>query len=69
MATPDSLNILDISGTYTMNKVKSDNLFDEILRLQGVSWFKRKAISLGTITLKVKHYKDDEGIEHVDIDQ
>ncbi|KAG6911542.1 hypothetical protein DXG01_011844 [Tephrocybe rancida] len=68
MATPESLNILDISGKYTMNKTLSDDNSDEILRLQGVSWFKRRAISLGTVTLAVKHYKEDE-IEHIDIDQ
>ncbi|KAG6818054.1 hypothetical protein H0H87_009209 [Tephrocybe sp. NHM501043] len=68
MAAPDSLNILDISGTYVMNKSISDNFTDEILRLQGVSWWKRKAISVGTVTLKIKHYKED-GDEHIDIDQ
>jgi hypothetical protein len=30
---------------------------------------KRKAISLGTVALVVKHYKDDAGVEHIDIDQ
>lgn len=42
---------------------------DEILRLQGVSWWQRKAISIGTVTLYIKHYRDDDGIEKVDIDQ
>jgi hypothetical protein len=42
---------------------------DKILQLQGVSWFKRTAIANATITLYVKHYKDDEGVEHIDIDQ
>ncbi|KAG6832286.1 hypothetical protein H0H92_003519 [Tricholoma furcatifolium] len=51
------------------NKTLSDGNSDEILHLQGVSWFKRKAISLATVTLKIKHYKDSEGVEHVDIDQ
>ncbi|KAG6841944.1 hypothetical protein C0991_005124 [Blastosporella zonata] len=68
MATPASLNILDLTGTYIMNKTLSSDSTDEILRLQGVSWFKRKAISFGTLTLKLKHYKED-GIEHIDIDQ
>jgi hypothetical protein len=30
---------------------------------------KRKAIGLATITLFIKHYKDDNGTEHIDIDQ
>lgn len=29
----------------------------------------RKLIAYATITLYVKHYKDDEGNEHIDIDQ
>lgn len=69
MAVPASLNIMDISGKYTMNKQLTDPYTDEILRLQGVSWFKRRAISIGTVTLYVKHYRDSEDIEHVDIDQ
>jgi len=51
-----------------MNKSLSDST-DTILQLQGVSWFKRKAIQMGTLTLVIKHYKDDAGIEHIDIDQ
>ncbi|KAI0307701.1 hypothetical protein B0F90DRAFT_1813123 [Multifurca ochricompacta] len=68
MAAPASFTTLDLSATWVMNKSLSDDT-DEILRLQGVSWFKRRAISLSTITLYVKHYKDDAGVEHIDIDQ
>lgn len=50
------------------NKTLSDPT-DNILALQGVGWWKRKAIGLGSITLFIKHYKDDEGLEHIDIDQ
>lgn len=47
---------------------------DTILGLQGVSWVKRKAISWGTITLHVKHYRvdseeGDKKIEKIDIEQ
>jgi hypothetical protein len=42
---------------------------DEILRLQGVSWFTRRALSLATVTLYIEHYKDDNKVEHIDIDQ
>ncbi|KAJ7487447.1 hypothetical protein B0H11DRAFT_2407830 [Mycena galericulata] len=68
MAVPPELTILDISGKFVMNKGLSGDT-DTILSLQGVGWFTRKAISLGTVTLFIKHYKDDEGHEHVDIDQ
>ena len=50
------------------NKGLSDDT-DEILRLQGVSWWMRSAISLATVTLYVKHYKDESGVEHIEIDQ
>ncbi|KAF8917693.1 hypothetical protein CPB85DRAFT_179349 [Mucidula mucida] len=68
MSVPEGFSILDITGTFTMNKTLSDDT-DEVLRLQGVGWAKRRVISYATITLYIKHYKDDEGIEHVDIDQ
>jgi len=68
MAAPAEMTTLDFTGTFVMNKALSDPT-DEILRLQGLSWWTRKAIGLATITLYVKHYKDDEGTEHIDIDQ
>jgi len=68
MAVPADFTILDLSGKFIMNKTLSDDT-DRLLALQGVGWMKRKAISLATITLTIKHYKDDEGHECVDIDQ
>ncbi|TFY77633.1 hypothetical protein EWM64_g6378 [Hericium alpestre] len=67
MAVPSDLTTLDITGTYVLNKSKSDDT-DEILRLQGVGWFTRKAIGFATITLTIKHYKGDDGLEHIDVD-
>ncbi|KAF9015524.1 hypothetical protein BDQ17DRAFT_51031 [Cyathus striatus] len=69
MAVPADFTISNISGKFTMNKSLSDST-DTILRLQGVGWFKRKAISLGTITLYINHYNDSEiDVERIDIDQ
>ncbi|KAI0660483.1 hypothetical protein C8Q70DRAFT_1044452 [Cubamyces menziesii] len=68
MAAPAEMTTRDISGKFTMNKTLSDDS-DEILRLQGVSWFTRKAIAMASVYLSVKHYKDENGIEHIDIDQ
>lgn len=48
---------------------------DKILGLQGVGWFMRKAISLGTVSLSIKHYRVDseeepgKKIEKIDISQ
>jgi len=51
-----------------MNKKLSDDT-NRILELQGVGWLTRKTISLATITLNIKHYNDDNNVEHIDIDQ
>jgi hypothetical protein len=40
-----------------------------MLELQGVSWITRKAISLATISLGIRHFKDDDGVEHISINQ
>jgi len=45
------------------------NDVDRILSLQGVGWFKRKAIMYGTVTLNIKHYKNEANEEKIDIDQ
>lgn len=36
---------------------------------QNVRWMTRTAIGLATITLDIKHFKDKEGVEHIDIQQ
>lgn len=56
------------SRSVLQNKSLSDDT-DEILRLQGIGWATRKVIQYATITLYVKHYKDDAAIEHIDIQQ
>ena len=68
MAAPPEVTTKNLSGVYLHNKGLSDST-DEILRLQGVSWFKRKAIATFNLTLYVKHSTGDDGIEHIDIDQ
>lgn len=40
---------------------------DDVRALQGVSWFKRKAVTLATIELHTKQYRTDDAVEHVDI--
>src|SRR5882757_8585960 len=42
---------------------------DLILQYQGVGWITREAIEYATITIVVKHYKDDNAVEHIDINQ
>lgn len=54
---------------FTPQNKTLSNSTDKMLELQGVGWLKRKAIALATITLNINHYKDDGGVEHIDIDQ
>ncbi|KAF9225137.1 hypothetical protein BS17DRAFT_730344 [Gyrodon lividus] len=66
MAAPPNVTTKAMSGKFVLNKSLSDSV-DEILRLQGLSWFKRSAFSLFTLTLSIKHTIDGAGVEHIDI--
>ncbi|KIK80400.1 hypothetical protein PAXRUDRAFT_158818 [Paxillus rubicundulus Ve08.2h10] len=68
MAAPPNVTTKAMGGKFFMNKSLSDST-DEILRLQGVSWLKRQAISMFNLTLSIKHTTDDAGVEHIDVDQ
>ncbi|KAF2403722.1 hypothetical protein EJ06DRAFT_527326 [Trichodelitschia bisporula] len=68
MAAPKTVNIHDLTGTYILNRSLSDDT-DAILALQGIGWLTRKVISTMTITLHTKQYKDEQGLEHIDIEQ
>jgi len=68
MAAPENVTTLDFGGKFVLNQKLSDST-DKILALQGVGWVTRKIINSATITLYIKHYKDDSGVEHIDIAQ
>lgn len=56
------------SNNPPQSKTLSDPT-DAVLTLQGIGWLKRKAIGLATVTLSIKQYKDESGVDHIDIDQ
>jgi hypothetical protein len=68
MAAPATKTLVDLNGTWTMSKTLSDDP-QPILELQGIGWVIRKAISLITVTLIVKEYRDADGKFHIDIEQ
>ncbi|KIY48421.1 hypothetical protein FISHEDRAFT_43316 [Fistulina hepatica ATCC 64428] len=68
MALPADLTTLNFSGKYVLSKALSDST-DEMLRLQGINMIKRTLIGAATITLHLKHFKDDQGVEHIHIAQ
>ncbi|EXJ79565.1 hypothetical protein A1O3_07844 [Capronia epimyces CBS 606.96] len=65
MAAPPEITCTNLSGKFIMSKSLSDDV-DAMLTLQGLSWFTRKAISLATVVLTVKEYKEDS-FYHIDI--
>lgn len=67
MAAPDSVTTLNLTGKFIQNRSLSDDT-DKILAFQGVSWVTRKIINNATITLSIKHTKDDQGVEHINIE-
>ncbi|KAM6498951.1 hypothetical protein JOM56_006899 [Amanita muscaria] len=68
MAVPPDFTILDLTGKFVLNKTLSDSV-DEILQEQGIGYVLRTAIWYATVYLDIKHYKDDDGVEHIDIAQ
>ncbi|MCJ1373075.1 hypothetical protein MMC20_004302 [Loxospora ochrophaea] len=68
MAAPADITLKDLSGQWVMNRTISEDP-DQILALQGVSWFIRKAVGLATITLQINQYTGDSSVTQIDIDQ
>ncbi|RPB14324.1 hypothetical protein P167DRAFT_534164 [Morchella conica CCBAS932] len=68
MAAPATTTMKDLTGKFWMNKTLSDDT-DDVLTLQGISWWTRKGIALANLCLDIKHYRDDDGVEHIDIVQ
>ncbi|KAL4806729.1 hypothetical protein BDV18DRAFT_159900 [Aspergillus unguis] len=53
-ATP---TVQALTGDWVIDKSKSENI-DGALKLQGIGWLRRKAVTSGTITLKVAQNTD-----------
>ncbi|KAF8245910.1 hypothetical protein K440DRAFT_586396 [Wilcoxina mikolae CBS 423.85] len=68
MAVPQAMTTKDITGRFTLNKSLSED-YDIILTNQGVNWFTRSAIAYATVTLDISHFRTDEGVERITIDQ
>jgi hypothetical protein len=66
MAVPATFTSVDFSGKFTPNSSLSDST-ETILEHQGVGWMKRKAINAITLTLGLRHFKDDSGVEHIEV--
>ncbi|KAJ7830724.1 hypothetical protein B0H14DRAFT_3464582 [Mycena olivaceomarginata] len=66
MAVPATFTSVDFNGKFTPNSSLSDST-ETILEHQGVGWMKRKAINAITLTLGLRHFKDDSGVEHIEV--
>ncbi|KAL4972350.1 hypothetical protein BDW66DRAFT_154815 [Aspergillus desertorum] len=49
------MSIRNLTGDWVIDKSKSSNI-DGALKLQGIGWLRRKAVTSGTITLKTAHH-------------
>lgn len=58
----------DFTGCWTLDKQRSDS-FDPLLALQGISWVKRRAAGLITVTERVRQQVDANGVDHLRVDQ
>lgn len=56
--------------TSLQNRAQSGD-FDRILQLQGVGWLSRQALRVSsiTVTITIKQYDDEEGLNHLDAEQ
>ncbi|KAL3469497.1 hypothetical protein BJX99DRAFT_268146 [Aspergillus californicus] len=52
MTSRADINIRNLSGDWAIDKARTENL-DAALKLQGIGWLRRKAVTSGTITLKI----------------
>ncbi|KAL2824336.1 hypothetical protein BJY01DRAFT_256480 [Aspergillus pseudoustus] len=52
VSPPATVSIRNLTGDWTVDKSKNENL-DGALKLQGIGWLRRKAVTSGTITLKI----------------
>ncbi|KAJ7730063.1 hypothetical protein DFH07DRAFT_929898 [Mycena maculata] len=69
MSVPQSYSMLDISGKYSFNKALSDtDMAGTILTHQVGEKLKQKAVTvMSDSTVSLKHYKDADGIERIEI--
>jgi len=67
-AVPESINTKCITATFKQNKALSSTV-DEVLKTQGVSWSVRTALKYAPMSVQIRFYITDDGIEHLDIDQ
>ncbi|QIW96388.1 hypothetical protein AMS68_001906 [Peltaster fructicola] len=65
-SVPESVSVDNMTGTYNMEKKISDDP-QNILKLQGVSWVVRTAISYSAVKMSLNQYTDDDGLIHLDM--
>ncbi|PSR97662.1 LCCL domain-containing protein [Coniella lustricola] len=64
MAAPADITLKNLNGKFALNKSLSDDN-DPILKIQGIGWIQRKAISAANLELTIKTYEQD-GTTHLD---
>ncbi|KAK9329650.1 hypothetical protein V1520DRAFT_161053 [Lipomyces starkeyi] len=65
---PLTITTKNVTATFKQNKDLSSSV-DEVLKAQGISWTVRTALKYTPMSLNIHLYLDDNGVEHLDIDQ
>ncbi|KAF2723320.1 hypothetical protein K431DRAFT_283126 [Polychaeton citri CBS 116435] len=65
---PDSVDIGNMTGVYTLNKTLSSPT-DAVLRMQKVGWLIRQAVAYSNVTVTIRQYTDAEDRLHLDTEQ
>jgi hypothetical protein len=67
-SVPAEITVKNITGSYAMNKKISDST-TPTLKLQKIPWLVQQAANYSSVTVNLKQYKDDDGVEHIDQEQ
>ncbi|KAF2772031.1 hypothetical protein EJ03DRAFT_324877 [Teratosphaeria nubilosa] len=60
---PDTVTARNMTGVYVINKQLSESS-NNVLKMQNVGFIVRQVVNNSTITVTLKQYKGDDGVEH-----
>ena len=68
MACPPEITVHNFNCSFDMNKKEGDDT-SGMLKMQGLPWLVRQAASYSAVSINLKQFKGDDGIEHLDQEQ
>ncbi|KAK4628944.1 hypothetical protein CLAFUW4_08384 [Fulvia fulva] len=68
MACPPEITVHNFNASFDMNKKEGDDT-SGMLKMQGLPWLVRQAASYSAVSINLKQFKDERGVEHLDQEQ